>query len=246
MKAASSQRRSHAALSLPIRYLKGRKIERLLELPSSIAPLRLLEVGVGAGGISSYFANLASTKFDVDGVDVVDNRQIVHGYRFTLVDGTQLPFSDGSFDVVISNHVIEHVGSNEEQAHHLSELRRVLCSDGVGYLAMPNRWMLVEPHYQLVLLSWWPERWRTAWLRLWGKGDVYDCRPMSSSVLETRLADAGFRFEHLHAVALRATFEIESPRSLLWRWVLRHVPERLWGAIRWAFPTLIYRIYIDF
>ena len=35
---------------------------------------------------------------------------------------------------------------------HLREIRRVLRRDGLAYLAVPNRWALVEPHYRLALL----------------------------------------------------------------------------------------------
>lgn len=236
------QRRPHAALDLSGRYRKGRKIERLFALPTSDAPCRLLEIGAGAGGISAYFANHPSGRFEVDAVDVVDNRQVVDGYQFTIVQDAVLPFDDESFDLVISNHVIEHVGNDAEQARHLSELRRVMRPQAIGYLAMPSRWMLVEPHYRLALLSWWPEAWRSSWLRLWRKGDEYDCRPLSCSALERHLTAAGFRFEQLHAEALRATFEIELPDSRLWKYVLRHIPESFWRLLRRAFPTFIYRL----
>jgi ubiquinone/menaquinone biosynthesis C-methylase UbiE len=53
-----------------------------------------------------------------------------------LITGTHLPFADDSFDVVLSNHVIEHV---EDQGEHLKELRRVLREDGICYLATPNK-----------------------------------------------------------------------------------------------------------
>ena len=236
------QRKPHAALELSGRYRKGLKIERLLGLPAVGEQCRLLEIGVGAGGISAHFANHPSGRFVVEAVDVVDNRQVKEGYRFTRVDGTVLPFDDASFDVVISNHVIEHVGDDSEQERHLSELRRVMRPDAVGYLAVPSRWMLVEPHYRLAFLSWWPEGWRSAWLRMWGKGSEYDCRPLSCSDLEQRLAQTGFRFEQLHARALRATFEIESPDSPLWKHVLRRIPDAAWRMVRRAFPTLIYRL----
>jgi len=178
----------------------------------------------------------------VDAVDVVDNRQVVDGYQFTIVQDAVLPFNDESFDLVISNHVIEHVGNDAEQARHLSELRRVMRPQAIGYLAMPSRWMLIEPHYRLALLSWWPEAWRSSWLRLWRKGDEYDCRPLSCAGLERHLTAAGFRFEQLHAEALRATFEIELPDSRLWKYVLRHIPESFWKFLRRAFPTFIYRL----
>lgn len=103
-------------------------------------------------------------------------------------------------------------------------------------------WELVEPHYRFAFLSWWPERRRSAWLRLWRKGSHYDCRPLSCAQLERRLEYAGFMFEQLHETALKATFEIESPDHPLWKYVLRHVPEGVWHLTRRAFPTLIYRM----
>lgn len=232
----------HAALEMASRYPKGRKIEQLLQLPSGRSPSRLLEVGSGSGWISHYFSQAASDSYEVDAVDMVDNRQSKAGYRFTLVEGTQLPFGNASFDVVVSNHVIERVGDDTEQARHLTELSRVLKPGGIGYLAVPNRWMLFEPHYRLAFLSWWPESWRSPWLRLWRKGQYYDCRPLGCGDLERRLAAAGFRFQQLHAEALQATFEIEAPEHPLWRLCLRFLPAPTWSMLRRLLPTLISRL----
>ena len=66
--------------------------------------------------------------------------------------------------------MIEHVGDESAQLHHLAELRRVLSKAGIGYLAVPNRWMVVEPHYRIAFLSWLPRGWRSPYLRLLGKG----------------------------------------------------------------------------
>src|SRR3546814_5478078 len=73
----------------------------------------------------------------------------LEGYAFQVVDGTTLPYSNDTFDIVVSNHVIEHVGNADAQRHHLDEIRRVLAPDGVVYFAAPNRWRLVEPHFRL-------------------------------------------------------------------------------------------------
>jgi ubiquinone/menaquinone biosynthesis C-methylase UbiE len=70
----------------------------------------------------------------VEVVDVCDIRLERGGYRFSLAADTKLPFEDASFDVVLSNHVIEHV---RDDAAHISEIRRVLRDGGVGYLAVP-------------------------------------------------------------------------------------------------------------
>jgi hypothetical protein len=76
------------------------------------------------------------------------------GLRFVPADGLALPFDDGSFDVVHSSAVIEHVGSRANQMRFIAELhrvaRRVVC------LTTPNRWFPVEVHTSVPLLHWLP------------------------------------------------------------------------------------------
>ena len=232
----------HAVLDLPSRQWKALKIERLLELDSRPGPLRLLEVGTGSGGIAHYFGTHPSGRFEVDAVDVVDNRLVREGFRYTPVTDTTLPFADECFDIVLSNHVIEHVGDEAAQMTHLSELRRVLKPDGIGYLAVPNRWMLVEPHYRLAFLSWLPVRLRSPYLRLRGRGRIYDCRPLMVDQIERLLGEAGYDFVQEHGRALRLTYEIERPRALPYRLVLSRLPDAVYRGLRRAFPTLIYRL----
>jgi SAM-dependent methyltransferase len=240
--AAPATRQPHAVLDMASRRWKAVKIERLLDLDARPGPLRLLEVGTGSGGIAHYFGTHPSGRFTVDAVDVTDSRLVREGYTYHAVAGTQLPFADASFDVVLTNHVIEHVGEEPEQRRHLAEVRRVLRPDGIGYLAVPNRWMLVEPHYRLAFLSWLPRRWRTPYLRWSGKGDEYDCLPLTAAAAERYLAGAGFAFEQEHGRALLLTYELERPRALAYRALFRHVPAAAYAALRRIFPTLIYRL----
>jgi SAM-dependent methyltransferase len=227
-------------LDLRSRDAKASKIERLLGLQPSARPLRILEIGTGSGGIAHYFATHPDIACEVDAVDVTDTRQIRDRYRFTLVDSPRLPFPDTSFDVVLTNHVIEHVGDEAAQRLHLDEVRRVMKADGVGYLAVPNRWMLVEPHYQLAFLSWLPQPWRTPYLRWRGRGTEYDCRPLTTRSLEPQLRRAGFDFTQQHGTALRMTYELERPTAFAYRAVLKRVPDAAYAIARHAFPTLIY------
>lgn len=238
----AAHKRGHAVLDLVSRRAKAYKIERLIKLRAKTRPIKILEIGCGSGGIAHYFSQHPHIICDVVAVDVNDARQISDGYRFTLVESVELPFDNETFDVVLTNHVIEHVGDDEAQAKHLAEIRRVLCPDGSAYLAVPNRWMLVEPHYRLIFLSWWPERWRSSWLRLFRKGVFYDCRPFSRGRLESLLTKSQFQFEQLHAEALRAMFEIESPDAPLWRYCLKHIPDFVYATFGAIFPTLIYRL----
>lgn len=233
----------HAVQDLPSRREKGLKIERLLDLRSRYGSIRMLEVGTGAGGIAHYFGTHPELDCTVEAVDVVDGRRVREGYSFHLVQGTQLPFQDDSFDVVLSNHVIEHVGEQAEQLAHLAELRRVLTPGGVGYLAVPNRWMLVEPHYRLAFLSWLPRRWRSRYLRLWRKGDFYDCEPLEMRQLESFLASSQLSCRNLCIEGWRATLEIERPNRLGTRF-LSLLPDAILRPLVPVIPTLIYRIEV--
>lgn len=117
------------------RYKKARSIHAVLadHCGGEIRNRRTLDIGCGNGGISEYFAR----NNDHSGVDVIDHRKEAdESYSFDLVESEILPFKDDEFDIVISNHVIEHV---ENQKLHLSEIRRVLKPDGCVYFATPNK-----------------------------------------------------------------------------------------------------------
>ena len=114
---------------------KARRIEALLATHFGRRPsgLRILDIGCGNGDISEYL----STANDQYAVDVQDRRRPANrSFEYRPVDSERLPFEDGFFDAVISNHVIEHV---PDQPLHLREIHRVLRRGGVAYLATPNR-----------------------------------------------------------------------------------------------------------
>jgi SAM-dependent methyltransferase len=241
MSQETPQRQPHAVLDLPSRRLKALKIEHLLDLSARRQPLKLLEVGTGSGGIAHYFATHPTLQCEVVAVDVVDQRLLRKGYVFHQVEGISLPFHDGHFDVVITNHVIEHVGELDDQRNHLREVHRVMNSKGVGYLAVPNRWMLVEPHYRLAFLSWLPLAWRTPYLRAMKRGMEYDCNPVSLPKLEGLLADAEFLYENISVRALHETLRIEGRKGFLAA-IAAALPDSFLNRLAPINPTLIYRL----
>src|SRR5690606_39138334 len=103
-------RQGHAVLDLPSRNLKAMKIAALLGVAPGDSRMRMLEIGCGSGGISHWFGTTGPMGWDVEAVDVEDVRLVREGFGFRVVDGTTLPFPDAMFDVVVTNHVIEHVG----------------------------------------------------------------------------------------------------------------------------------------
>ena len=241
MRMSEPRRQPHAALDLVSRQKKGLKIERLLDLAPTSGVIRVLEIGTGSGGIAHYFAHHQTLNCQVDAVDVVDQRKVSDGYKFLQVTDTRLPFADQSFDVVITNHVIEHVGDREAQLAHLREVRRVMAQNGIGYLAVPNRWMLIEPHYRLIFLSWWPHAWRTPYLRIMRKGKHYDCEPLQMRQLERMLELTGLAYRNMCIEAWRAMLDIERSDSIGNR-LLKATPDPVLAPLKRIIPTLIYRI----
>lgn len=67
------------------------------------------------------------------------------GGDMMAVDIEAMPFRDGSFDLVIANHVLEHVN---DDLRAVSEVHRVLCNGGLAILQTP---------YCVVLTSTWSD-----------------------------------------------------------------------------------------
>jgi ubiquinone/menaquinone biosynthesis C-methylase UbiE len=102
---------------------------------------RVLDLGCGDGALTGVLADAAGASGTVIGVDVAEAalrraRARHPALTFTLapIDGA-LPFDDGSFDVVWSSEVIEHVA---DTARWLSEVRRVLVPRGRLLVTTPN------------------------------------------------------------------------------------------------------------
>lgn len=89
---------------------------------------------------------------------------------FLCADGSALPFADRSIDIVVFNHIYEHVVDADAV---LDEIRRVLRPDGVAYFGFANRLGVIEPHYRLPFLSWLPRRAADRYVALSGRAAEY-------------------------------------------------------------------------
>jgi len=210
------------------RIVKAQKIESIIQLNRLFQKNdSILEIGTGSGGIASYFAHKSDMQFQITAIDGVDSRTLKDGYQFQLVDGTQIPFSNETFDVIITNHVIEHVGEYENQIEHLGEIKRLLKKDGVAYLAVPNRWMLKEPHYELIFLSWLPKKYRSKYLKKMRNIDFYDCEPLEKKQLENLFNTVDLSYQNQTIQALRILLQDEKEQHRLLYFVFLFVPNFL-------------------
>jgi len=89
-------------------------------------------------------------------------------FRFAVADGCALPYAEGSFDIVFSNSVIEHVGDWEKQKAFAAEARRV---GGRLWVQTPAQEFWIEPHYLTPFIHWLPIPWQERLARnftVWG------------------------------------------------------------------------------
>ncbi len=205
------------------RKLKARKIDHLV---GGVMGLDLLDLGAGSGFLSSYFASQSAK------VTAADRDKELFGAACPFVEiKGGLPFEENSFDHVIFNHVIEHVGAIEQQDAKLSQIWHVLRPGGRLYLAAPTKWALIEPHFRLPLLGAMPRPLADFIVTALGKGGRYDCFPLSGSAM-IKLAKKHFRqVEEVSGQALNWAAEHENPK-------LRFVP-----SIPVLFPTRMFIAY---
>jgi malonyl-CoA O-methyltransferase len=104
----------------------------LAQVTKGPKPSALLDVGCGTG----YLTVKAKDHFPQSKIigldfaqDMLNMARRKHGcIAWVLGDGNELPFSDGSFDTLVSNLAYQWSG---DLSHAFSEARRVLSTDGV-------------------------------------------------------------------------------------------------------------------
>jgi len=115
------------------------------ELAETAAKLKVLDAGIGTGAFAAAFASRCQQDCDLTGVDVSSEmlRQAEKHIESSGTDASfiqgdinDLPFADGTFDIILVAHVIEHMASPEAT---LAELCRVLKPGGVLIACITQR-----------------------------------------------------------------------------------------------------------
>lgn len=110
------------------------------------------------GGTRQYWALAQELGFPLPKVTLV-NVNISHdtncdGVRWVKADVRDVPFKNSTFDVVVSNSLIEHLGDWGSQQAFAREVQRLAPS---YFIQTPNRAFPVEPHYVAPFIHWLPK-----------------------------------------------------------------------------------------
>ena len=165
---------------LVLRDTHGRtqKFKKLLSVLQDFHPetrsLNCLDIGCSSGIITSllgdHFRMAIGIEIDQEAIQYAQQHSLSTRVHFLTADSMALPFHDNSVDVIVCNHIYEHVPDADQM---MGEIYRVLRQEGFCYFSAGNKYMIIEGHYGLPFLSWIPKPLAHLYLRMTGKGNYY-------------------------------------------------------------------------
>jgi len=146
---------------------QARRLKMILSAAGDRQDGHVLENGCGVGmyieHLAPHCASITGLEFDFERAAEAHKNSA----QITNAAGEYLPFSAGTFSLVISHEVLEHV---QDDALAVKEMVRVLRSGGRIALFVPNRGYPFETHGvfwrgryhfgNIPLINWLPSRWR--------------------------------------------------------------------------------------
>lgn len=146
---------------------RGYLRELLLDLKIPNKPLRVIDLG----GRYSFWDRVGFEFLDQAGIEVtiLNLNAGEHGappephpaIKLAVGDACSVDFPDGAFDFVVSNSVIEHLGTWQNMIDFANSVQRL----GRGYYCQtPNFWFPIDPHhYKVPFFHFFPRPSR-AWI----------------------------------------------------------------------------------
>lgn len=140
----------------------------------SLAELSLLDIGCSTGFLTGLYAGVfravAGIDIDEGALEFAERYNNADNITYRRADGMKTGFPSSSFDVITCTQVYEHVPDAEAL---MAEIYRLLKAGGVCYFSAQNRFHLIEVHYGLPFLSFFPKPFAHLYLRIAGKGLYY-------------------------------------------------------------------------
>lgn len=161
------------------------KIKITKKIVGKIKFKNCLDVGCASGYMVSEIAK-AFPQAKYFGIDIYDKaikyaKKTYLGIKFKIASASDIPFKDGSFDLILFYETIEHVENPKEC---LKEIKRVLKKSGILILTMDSGSLL----FRLIWLIWEKSKGR-----IWKGAHLH---PFHHKELEQIIESAGFKIKN--------------------------------------------------
>ncbi len=173
------------------RELKARKIIACLRYffgQDSLDGKTCLDLGSSVGIITRAVAAQGAETIGIDidwgALNLSSKKRTEKLIGLVMGDGGLTPFKSCQFDLVICSQVYEHVPDIDVL---LAEIYRLLKPHGCCFFSGPNKYAIIEEHYNLPFLSWLPRKIAHMFVRMMRKGDEYYEKPLSYKLLRQKL-----------------------------------------------------------
>jgi SAM-dependent methyltransferase len=171
------------SLSSPILLDKEYKAPKIAKMLSILKAANLIgykrrgiAVDLGCSGglfthsLTQHFEHIIGIDIDPHALALAQSENNSPNIFFLLGSAEGLPLPSNSVELLLCNHVYEHV---PDASRLFSEIERILKPGGSCYLGAASRLTLIEPHYHLPFLSWLPKPLAHRYMRLTGHGSYY-------------------------------------------------------------------------
>ncbi|GAB4158322.1 MAG: hypothetical protein Fur003_2130 [Candidatus Dojkabacteria bacterium] len=187
-----SELMGHNVFDVAGRIKKAEKIIKILRnfYKEDLKNSTILDYGSSTGIIATHLSNeVALVKgIDIDKKAVEYARDYAKSQKVKNVQfySSKVELGNEKFDIIICNQIYEHV---ENQQELVNDLYSLLKDDGVIYFGATNKYIFLEPHYRLPLLSWFPKKISNFYIALFTKHKSYYEDLLSYKGLERLLKD---------------------------------------------------------
>jgi ubiquinone/menaquinone biosynthesis C-methylase UbiE len=174
------------------------KVELMERMSGGLAGKRVLELGCGAGGLSTALGRksyaVVACDLNLTCCEMVMLRGLRHGLHLAPVcaNAQALPFRSESFDVVTCFDLLEHVS---DPTATLREVRRVLKRGGLCIANFHHRYTMRDPHFRMNFVNWLPLPMAEWWIERKGRAPRRD---------DATTTNCGQRLSEMHYFTCRA------------------------------------------
>ena len=142
-------------------------ISVLLDHLKDTSNMKLLDIGSSSGIMtneySKYFAEVTGIDLDTKAVKFANKNFKKDNLKFITSPIEEFNFPNSTFDVITCSHIYEHVPSDKLL---MDSIFRLLKPGGVCYFAAGNRFQIIEAHYKLPFLSYFPKKIANKYIQL--------------------------------------------------------------------------------